>query len=110
MMISRSPALPVKRQPKRIDTVQLPRPPRSPSLPLIRTSLTLTEMERKKRNKRQGLFESGFFFGFVMLCVWKERVVVVGRGVGGVEGCLYDDFSFEEKEKHQSSAGFCGAF
>lgn len=25
-------------------------------------------------------------------------------------GCLYDDFSFEKKEKHQSSAGFCEGF
>ncbi len=29
---------------------------------------------------------------------------------GGEGGCLYDDFSFEKKEKHQSSAGFCEGF
>lgn len=33
-----------------------------------------------------------------------------GDGGGGGAGCLYDDFSFEEKEKHQSSAGFCEGF
>lgn len=71
--------------------MQLPRPPLSPSLrlPLIRTSLALTEMERKKEQEA-GPFESG-----------------LGGGWGGVGGCcLYDDFSFEEREKHQSSAGF----
>ena len=34
-----------------------------------------------------------------------------GGGWGGVGGCcLYDDFSFEEREKHQSSAGFLWGF
>lgn len=75
--------------------MQLPRPPLSLSvfLPLIDTSLTLTEMERK-REQEAGPFESG---------LWGVAVMVVG-------GCLYDDFSFEEKEKHQSSAGFCEGF
>lgn len=51
----------------------------------------LTEMERKKEQEA-GPFESAF-------------------GVEGCRGgCLYDDFSFEKKEKHQSSAGFCEGF
>lgn len=66
------PGFPVKHQPKRIDTVQLPRPPLSLSvfLPLIDTSLTLTEMERK-REQEAGPFESGL-------------VVVGGVMVGGL--------------------------
>lgn len=112
MMISRSPALPVKRQPKRIDTVQLPRPPRSPSLPLIRTSLTLTEMERKKRNKRQALFESGFFWFCDVVCVEGESGGGGGEGglVGGARVVCMMIFHLKRKKNISQVQAFVGLF
>lgn len=79
---------PVKRQPKKIDTEQLPRPPLSVSLspvPASHPHFLHTDRDGKKEQEAGPFFESGL----------------------GARGVVCDDFLFEKKEKHQSSACFC---